>query len=185
MEVHIIGSLLLSKIEVNYPFQTKAKALYTIDFLAKKNEVYLSYFKAHVEKLKEFPEPEDNVENYRKILKAVLNTIGVPLDSSSAQIEEYKPTFVDPGYNDDPKSQMSNFIQENVNTSKPKKSDNKKVIIGPGMAKQKQPVPPPESKPQNSDAEFFSLDLLGGSSQAQPTAGQNLLQGGQGQLSFE
>lgn len=30
MEAHIIGSLLLSKIEVNYPFQTKAKALYTV-----------------------------------------------------------------------------------------------------------------------------------------------------------
>lgn len=30
MEIYIIGSLLLSKIEVNYPFQVKAKALYTI-----------------------------------------------------------------------------------------------------------------------------------------------------------
>lgn len=48
MEVHVIGSLLLSKIEVNYPFQTKAKALYTIEFLVKRNEVYLSFFKAHV-----------------------------------------------------------------------------------------------------------------------------------------
>lgn len=61
MEVHTIGSLLLSKIEVNYPFQTKAKALYTIDFLAKKNDVYQSYFKAHADKIREFPEPEDNV----------------------------------------------------------------------------------------------------------------------------
>lgn len=55
MEVHIIGSLLLSKLEVNYPFQTKAKALYTIEFLIKKNDKYLSYFKAHVDKIKEFP----------------------------------------------------------------------------------------------------------------------------------
>ena len=37
MDVHIIGSLLLSKLEVNYNFQVKAKALYTIEFLVKKN----------------------------------------------------------------------------------------------------------------------------------------------------
>lgn len=55
MDVHTIGSLLLSKLEVNYPFQIKAKALYTIEFLIKKNEKYLSYFKAHVDKLNEFP----------------------------------------------------------------------------------------------------------------------------------
>lgn len=77
MEVHIIGSLLLSKLEVNYSFQIKAKALYTIEFLIKKNEKFLSYFKAHVDKLSEFPEPEDNVENYRKLLKVVLNFIGI------------------------------------------------------------------------------------------------------------
>jgi hypothetical protein len=46
MDTHIIGSLLLSKIEVNYPFQVKAKALYTIEHLAKKNEKYAAYFKA-------------------------------------------------------------------------------------------------------------------------------------------
>lgn len=81
---------------------------------------------------------------------------------------------------------MSSFIQENVSTNKPKKSDNKKVIIGPGMSKQKQAVPAAETKPQINDADFLSLDLLGGS-QTQPTAtnGQNLLQGGQGQMSFE
>jgi len=55
MEVHIISSLLLSKLEVNYPFQVKAKALYTIEYLIKKNERYLSFFKAHVDKLSEFP----------------------------------------------------------------------------------------------------------------------------------
>ena len=53
--------IFITKIEVNYPFQTKAKALYTIDFLAKKNDVYQSYFKAHADKIREFPEPEDNV----------------------------------------------------------------------------------------------------------------------------
>lgn len=46
MEVHIVGSLLLSKIEVNYPFQIKAKALYTIEHMVKKNEKYAAYFKA-------------------------------------------------------------------------------------------------------------------------------------------
>lgn len=85
MEVHIIGSLLLSKLEVNYPFQTKAKALYTIEFLIKKNDKYLSYFKAHVDKIKEFPQPEDNVDNYRKIVKTVLNFIGI---ANPAQSQE-------------------------------------------------------------------------------------------------
>jgi hypothetical protein len=52
MDVHIIGSLLLSKIEVNYPFQVKAKALYTVEFLIKKHEKYLAYFKANCDQLK-------------------------------------------------------------------------------------------------------------------------------------
>ena len=136
MEVHIIGSLLLSKIEVNYPFQTKAKALYTIEYLAKKNDVYLSYFKAHASKIAEFPEPEDNVDNYRKILKTLLNFIGLT-HAQPTQHPEVKPTFVDPGYNDDPRSQMSTFLQGNTAASKPKKTENKKAIIGPGMNKQK------------------------------------------------
>ena len=46
METHIIGSLLLSKLEVNYAFQIKAKALYAIEHLVKKNEKYAAYFKA-------------------------------------------------------------------------------------------------------------------------------------------
>lgn len=40
MEISNIGSLLLSKLEVNYPFQVKAKALYTIEYLAKKDKEY-------------------------------------------------------------------------------------------------------------------------------------------------
>ena len=55
VEVHVVGSLLLSKIEVNYPFQVKAKALYTIEHLVTKNEKYAAYFKAHSEKLRDFP----------------------------------------------------------------------------------------------------------------------------------
>ena len=133
MDVHIIGSLLLSKLEVNYPFQIKAKALYTIEFLIKKNEKFLSYFKAHVDKLSSFPEPEDNVQNYKKILKVVLNFIGI--SEPAEQEEQVKPVFVDPGYNDDPKSKISNFIQENAN--KTKKVEQKKVIIGPGQMKTK------------------------------------------------
>jgi len=40
MEISNIGSLLLSKLEVNYPFQVKAKALYTIEYLTKKDKEY-------------------------------------------------------------------------------------------------------------------------------------------------
>ena len=59
--------------------------------------------------------------------------------SSTTQIvnisQETKPTYVDPGYNDDPKSLMSNFLNENK--GKNKKTQQKKVIIGPGQAKNK------------------------------------------------
>ena len=82
MDPTIVGSLLLSKVEVNYPFQIKAKSLYTIDYLVKKNPSYSSYFKTQTDRLKEFPEPEDNVENYRKVLKTVLNSIGVAVNSA-------------------------------------------------------------------------------------------------------
>ncbi len=135
MQVHIISSLLLSKLEVNYPFQVKAKALYTIEYLIKKNERYLSFFKAHVDKLSEFPEPEDNVDHYRKTLKTVKNLIGIA-DVPQEQTEDQKQVFVDPGYNDDPKSKISNFIQQNAH--KQKKAETKKVIIGPGQSKPKQ-----------------------------------------------
>ena len=87
MDTPIIGSLLLSKIEVNYSFQIKAKALHTIEYIVKKNEKYAAYFKYHFSKLEEFPEPEDNVENYRKILKGVLTTIG----GSATSKNNYQP----------------------------------------------------------------------------------------------
>jgi hypothetical protein len=40
-----------------------------------------------------------------------LNVIGVPIENSNTFAEEPKQKYVDPGYNDDPKSLMSNFIQ--------------------------------------------------------------------------
>lgn len=82
----------MSKVEVNYPFQVKAKALYTIEYLVKKNEIYANYFKVQSEKLKDFPEPEENTENYRKILKSTLNTIGISMTNSNDK-EEVKMTF--------------------------------------------------------------------------------------------
>jgi hypothetical protein len=84
MDINVIGSLLLSKIEVNYPYLVKVKTLYTIEFLVKKNPEYSAFFKAHSDKLKEYPEPEDNVENYRKLLRVVLSYLGV---SETAQQE--------------------------------------------------------------------------------------------------
>ena len=76
MEVFVIGSLLLSKLEVNYSFQIKAKALYIVEYLSKKNKEFQSYFKCHSEKIREFPEPEDNVDNYKKIQRSLLNLLG-------------------------------------------------------------------------------------------------------------
>ena len=55
MEVEVIGSLLLSKLEVNYHFQVKAKALYIIEYLAKKDKDFDIYFKYHSDKIKDFP----------------------------------------------------------------------------------------------------------------------------------
>lgn len=54
MDPIIVGSLLLSKLEANYPFLVKAKSLYTIEHLIKKNPTYLSYFKAQTESIKGF-----------------------------------------------------------------------------------------------------------------------------------
>jgi len=66
----------------------------------------MNYFKYHSNKFTEFPEPEDSVENYRKILKSVLASLGL---QQPATVEE-KQKFVDPGYYQEPKSQLSNFI---------------------------------------------------------------------------
>ena len=96
MEVSVIGSLLLSKLEVNYSFQIKAKALYIIEYLSKKNKDFESYFKSHSEKIKEFPEPEDNVDNYKKIQRSLLNLLGAQVNKQ--EHEQEKPIFVDPHY---------------------------------------------------------------------------------------
>lgn len=124
MEVHIVGSLLLSKIEANYPFQVKAKSLYTIEYMVKKNEKYAAYFKAHSDKLKEFPQPSDSIENYRKILKSTLNSIGIHAvnestdENNTGEQGSKEPIFVDPGYNDEPmgkkQTTMKSFISENA-----------------------------------------------------------------------
>ena len=53
-----------------------AKSLYVIEYLAKKNQQYLIYFKLHAEKIKDCLEPDENIENFRKIKKVVLNAIG-------------------------------------------------------------------------------------------------------------
>lgn len=96
MDQVIIGSLILSKLEVNYPYSVKIKAVYLAEYLAKKSQQYCSYFSLHAEKLLRFPEPQENVENYRKTLKGLLNIIGV----SSPQLGNQKMTqFIDPGYN--------------------------------------------------------------------------------------
>lgn len=48
MNISIIGSLLIGKLYDTYvSFQSKAKALYTIEYLSKKNMQYSVYFKLH------------------------------------------------------------------------------------------------------------------------------------------
>lgn len=55
METYVIGSLLLSKLEVNYSFQIKAKTLYVIEYLSKKHKEVENYFKKHSDKIKDYP----------------------------------------------------------------------------------------------------------------------------------
>ncbi len=108
--------------------------------MIKKNPLYLNYFKSQTQQLQNFPEPEDNVDNYRKILKNVLNFIGVASEKVDINNDNNAISFIDPGYND-PKeeSQLRGFLSNNEKTKKPvgpgtKKfispSDTKKVVPG-------------------------------------------------------
>jgi hypothetical protein len=99
MDPTIVGSLLLSKIEVNYPFMVKAKSLYAIEYLVKKNPTFLKYFKSQNHLFEQFPPPEDNVDSYKKILKNLLNVIGVTLQTDQQSTDSHAISFVDPGYN--------------------------------------------------------------------------------------
>jgi hypothetical protein len=69
------------------------------------------------------------VENYRKILKTVMNVLGTPLPQ-----EQEKRQFVDPGYNTEKESRpttvLGSFFQENA--GKNKKGDTGKTLVGPG-----------------------------------------------------
>ena len=134
MEVAVIGSLLLSKLEVNYPFQIKGKALYIVQYLSKKDKEYQTYFKQHSDKIQSFPDPEDSVENYKKLQRTVLNQLGTQTQKVQVPLQE-KPVYVDPGYHQEaPKTQINLFLQENA--TKVKKSEGKKPI-GPGQLKNK------------------------------------------------
>ncbi len=83
------------------------------------------------------------MDNYRKILKTVMNYIGISVPEEQEQ--EQGRQFVDPGWNEDPKSKLSGLMA-GTSSSKPRKSENKKVIIGPGQAKSKpqEKVEPPK-----------------------------------------
>ena len=150
MEVEVIGSLLLSKLEVNYPFQTKAKALYVVEYLAKKDKDFEFYFKHHSQKIRDFPQPEDNVENYKKVQRTVLNQLGAQVGKVTEVPE--KQLFVDPGYHQEPsKSSISSFLE--LAASKQKKSEGKKPIIGPGQLKSKS-----KKKEEEGDQNLLQLN---------------------------
>ena len=91
--------------------------------------------------------------------------------------EKGGPVWVDPGWNDDAKSKLS---QLKAPQGPPSKSNQvKKQMKGPGMSKNKDPVeeikPPTQSTGGIGD-ELLGLDLLGGGgSQAPPgQAGQEI-----------
>ena len=84
--------------------------------------------------LRDFPQPQDNVDAYKKILKSVLGVIGVSNPAKGNVEEEPKIQFLDPGYNDAPLP-VSSFLNKNAN--KIKNDGNKRQIIGPGQAKHK------------------------------------------------
>jgi hypothetical protein len=143
MDPIIVGSLLLSKIEANYPFMVKAKSLYTIEYLVKKNPTFLKYFKSQSHLLEEFPTPEDNADNYKKILKNLLNVIGVTSQANQQNTDNQTITFVDPGYN-------SIDLQTTVEKSK-QANNNKKFISPSEMQKKKVET----TKPSNNIFDIF------------------------------
>jgi hypothetical protein len=161
MDPAIVGSLLLSKVEVNYPFMVKAKSLYAIEYLVKKNPTFLKYFKSQSHLLSEFPTPEDNADNYKKILKNLLNVIGVPSPPNQQSTDNPTITFVDPGYNN---------IERPTTTDKPKQANNNRKFISPTDAQKKKvetndpfdifsndvPQRPPTTQPT-----FENINLLG------------------------
>jgi hypothetical protein len=128
MDPIIVGSLLLSKIEANYPFMVKAKSLYAIEYLVKKNPTFLKYFKSQSHLFEEFPLPEDNADNYKKILKNLLNVIGVAPQTTQQNSENQTITFVDPGYNS---------VERNLIPEKPKPTNNNKKFISPSEVQKK------------------------------------------------
>ena len=57
MSVEVIGWLLMSKLEVNYPFAIKAKALYAIEHLCKKEVEYKQFFSKQAPRIRDYPTP--------------------------------------------------------------------------------------------------------------------------------
>ena len=71
--------------------------------MCRKNVQYSVYFKLHSDRIQGSPIPSDNPENYAKVKKNVLQTIGVLLkkpDQSEFLSEETEISYVDPGYNE-------------------------------------------------------------------------------------
>jgi hypothetical protein len=62
-------------LEDGFPYQVKAKSLYTMEYLSKKNEVYKEYFQQFLEEIRNQPEPSDNITAYRNLINEVLGNI--------------------------------------------------------------------------------------------------------------
>lgn len=83
------------------------KALYTMEYIAKKIDKYQAYFKRHSDYIRSLPLPEDNQQQYQALLDDTLNSIqGV--EKSNKVGSEGILEFTDPGYNVSQKPQAQN-----------------------------------------------------------------------------
>lgn len=166
MDIPIIGSLLISYLEdQDASFEIKAKSIYAIEHLSKKSVQYSVYFKLHSEAIKSSPDPSEHQQNYLKIKKNLLGTLGALIVKPEQRklIEEQLSTkeginYVDPGYNKGEDEGVRGFItMSKKNSDKNEQQKPNKKLISPLDAKTKQKKVLQGPKKAKNDTEDYNL----------------------------
>lgn len=93
---------MLSRLELDLSYAIKAKALYTMEYISKKIDKYLAYFRRHMDYIKGLPVPGDNEQQYQSLLEDISKSIqGV--EKTAKEGGDNLLEFNDPGYNIQPK----------------------------------------------------------------------------------
>ena len=102
LDKNLIGSLLVSRLEEGFPYAVKAKALYTMEHLARKNEEYREFFRLFLEEVRAHPAPTDNAASYATLLGDVTAYIEKGTQSTAVAASTQAPVeFRGPDYNQD------------------------------------------------------------------------------------